>query len=136
MVVKPTLFLTLLLLSTLTIPLGLVANQTIFSSRASGSGQVVFENSYLFVSPLQAKADGTEKIRLTVFLLDSRGMGVPGETVTLKLPSEVTSPFSQPVTDDLGKAVFDLTSTRPGSYSASALNRQRELSQKARLIFY
>lgn len=133
---KPTLVLTLLLLSALTISLGLVTNPAIFSSRASGSGQVVFENSYLFVSPLQAKADGTEKVRLTVFLLDSRGMGVPGETVTLKLPSEVVSSTSQPVTDDLGKAVFDLTSTRPGSYSVSAFNRHHELSQKARLIFY
>jgi len=53
-------------------------------SRASVS-QVSFsvDNSYLFVSPLRAKANGQEKIRITVFVLNNQGLGVLGKELFL-----------------------------------------------------
>ena len=99
-------FLSLSLVATLY----LVGRTTIFQKRASSSSSYVLENSYLFASPLQAKAsdkdlpaDRREMIRLTVFLLDGRGLGVANQTITLHLPKDVTILSQQEITDNTGK---------------------------------
>lgn len=115
-----------------------VVRTTTTYQRASGSSSrsTVLENSYLFASPLQAKADGKEMIRLTVFLLDGRGLGVGNQTVALKLPNSVTITNQQEITDQSGKAVFDLSSATAQTINVTATTNNLTLPQKVRVVFY
>lgn len=133
-------FLTLSLIASLI----LVARTTIFRGRASSSNSpYVLENSYLFASPLQAKAgdkstpaDRHEQIRLTIFLLDGRGLGVANQTVSLQLPQNITITNQQEITDSTGKAVFDITSSIAQSFYITASVGGVKLPQKVRVVFY
>lgn len=130
-----TLFLVLALISALF----LIYRTTVFFGKATtvNTTPIALENSYLFASPLQAKADTQEMIRITVFLLDGRGLGVPNIPVTLQLsPSVKINNNNNSVTDDSGKAVFDLSSSTPGQYPVSAKVDNKELPQKVKLMFY
>lgn len=115
-----------------------VVRTTTTYQRAAGSssGSTVLENSYLFASPIQAKADGQEKIRLTVFLLDGRGLGVANQTVTLKLPSTVSLINQQEITDQSGKAIFDISSSVAQTINVTATTGNLTLPQKVRIVFY
>jgi len=108
-----------------------------FKSRASVS-QASFsvDNSYLFVSPLRAKANGQERIRLTVFILNNQGLGVMGKEVFLSRDSSLSINIIQGQTDNFGKAVFDVTSTKSGEYYLEVSVDGQKLPQKARLSFY
>ena len=125
-------FLLVVLLATLS----LVFKTTVFSGKATGSSSVAYGNSYLFSSPLQAKADGKELIRVTVFLLDGRGLGVANQPVELEASPRVDIGTVQAVTDDSGKAVFDLSSTAPIRSVISAANNGKVLPQTVKITFY
>ncbi len=116
----------------------LVARTTIFVKKASTGNQstVVLENSYVFTSPLQAKADGKEKMRLTIFILDGRGIGVVNQNITVKTSSKVTILEIQSTTDETGKAVFDLTSETAGQFNVSAVTPIGTVPQQVKVMFY
>lgn len=115
----------------------LVLQTTIFTKKAtSTSSTIALENSYLFVSPLQAKADGQEKMRLTIFILDGRGLGIINQSVSLSTSSKINITSIQSQTDDTGKAVFDLTSTTAGQYTVSAQVQNSTLPQQVKVVFY
>ena len=117
----------------------LVVRVTSIYNRAtttSSKNPIVLENSYLFASPLQAKADSKEQIRLTIFLLDGRGLGVANQTVTIDIPQTVSIGNSQEITDQNGKAVFDLSSPVAQTISVTAKSNGLSLPQKVRVIFY
>jgi hypothetical protein len=127
----------LLLLSLASVTV-IVVKPVIFFSKAntSNSGSSL-DNSYVFASPLLAKADGQESIRITVFLLDGRGLGIPNHPVSLKSPSNINQKFIQAISDDSGKTVFDISSTTPGKYEISALaDTVNMLPQKVSVVFY
>jgi hypothetical protein len=127
-------FLILALIATLT----LIFRITVFYGKATTVNQssVVLENSYLFASPLQAKADGQEQIRITVFLLDGRGLGVAGQPVTLQIPQTVT--INNPInyTDDTGKITFDLSTPIAAQITIQAQTNGHTLPQKVKITFY
>lgn len=135
---KKYLFIIIFLSIALAASLYLVFQTNVFVKRASNSNQsgVVLENSYLFVSPLQAKADNQEKMRLTVFILDGRGLGVANQSVTLSTSSQVSVTQVQPVTDESGKAVFDLSSNIAGQFNVSAKTQSGTLPQQVKVVFY
>jgi len=84
-------------------------------------GSLSLENSYLFASPISAYSDGETIVRITVFLLDDKGLGVSGQNVVLKIASgSLNINKIQPLTDSFGRAIFDLTSTVSGDYKVSA----------------
>lgn len=112
-----------------------VQKQTTISGKASGSGEPSLENSYLFASPLYASAGGTEKIRVTVFVLDSHGSGVGGQNVVLGQNPNLTVRSLQDTTDSYGKAVFDTSSATPGEYLLEVAVNNQSLSQKLRITF-
>jgi hypothetical protein len=116
----------------------LIYRTTVFFGKATtvNTAPIALENSYLFASPLQAKADNLEMIRVTVFLLDGRGLGVANQTVTLIVPTAVNIKDINAISDDTGKAVFDLSTSVPNQYSISAKVGSKELPQKARVRFY
>lgn len=78
------------------------------------------ENSYVFASPVSAIADGVSIIRVTVFILNNQGLGVSGQKVRLQSSGAITIRETVPVTDEFGRATFDLTSSAPGDCRISA----------------
>jgi len=108
-----------------------------FVGRASVSSQSFsVDNSYVFITPLQAKANNSEKIRLTVFVLNSQGLGVMGKNVIPGTDSNLSQEAIQAVTDSLGKAVFDISSAKTGEYYLEIKVGDTVLPQKAHLSFY
>lgn len=131
----------IILITFLIISLGfsvyLISQNIIFKGQAANTNShlPVKENSYLFASPIQAKADGQEKIRITVFLLDSNGLGVSQQPVTLQTPSTLQVESIQSITDDLGRATFNLSSSLPGKFEISASVPTLILTQKINVLF-
>lgn len=120
----------------------LVSQRTTFFGRAFGpsgepvsGGIVEVKNSYLFASPLEAKADGQEKIRATVFILDDQGLGVAGKPVFLGEDERLEVLAIQAVTDDLGRAIFDISASQPSEYLIEARVENKTLPQRVKLSF-
>jgi len=108
------------------------------SSRASfNTGTISTENSYIFASPITAKADGQESIRITIFILSQQGLGiqaVPVELTSTRQTIKIT-PIS-PTTDETGKAYFELSSTTPGPATIVATVEGQEINQKLTISFH
>jgi hypothetical protein len=113
-----------------------IRTTTTYQRAATSTTSIVLENSYLFASPLQAKADNKEKIRITVFLLDGRGLGVSSQTVSLNLPKTITIQSQQEVTDSNGKATFDISSSTAQTANITATTGSSHLPQNVKIIFY
>lgn len=120
-----------------------IANSRIsFFGRASSQsgirlgGVLSLDNSYLFASPISALADSTSVIRVTTIVLSNQGMGIANQQVSLKIaPTGVSIKSSQPATDNFGRAIFDLTSGKPGSYILSAEVSGQTLPQTVSVVF-
>jgi len=107
-----------------------------FNSRASISqASFSLENSYIFITPLQARANGQEKIRMTVFILNNQGLGVLGKKVFLPPHPALNIEAIQGLTDSYGKAYFDISSSRAGEYYLEVKVDDTALTQKAHLSF-
>lgn len=121
--------------------LGLVLAVFYINQQTKTTGQAtvtrVFspENSYLFASPLLASAGGQEKIRITVFALDSQGVGVQGEAVLVGQNKNLFIEQIQSVTDSLGKAVFDISSTEAAEYLIEVAVEGKNLPQGVSVTF-
>ncbi|PJE63554.1 hypothetical protein COU89_02710 [Candidatus Roizmanbacteria bacterium CG10_big_fil_rev_8_21_14_0_10_45_7] len=115
-----------LLLGGLLLLLSISANvRFIVGSRAtlrqgSGVAGLSQENSYLFVSPLKARADGKDRIRLSVIVLDAQGKGVSNQDVMVTTKPSIPYEGIQIKTDLYGRAVYDLYTTSVGSYEITA----------------
>lgn len=94
------------------------------------------ENSYVFVSPLRAKADAQELIRVTVFILNNQGLGVPGKPITLKDTQKLNVQTIKGNSDEYGRAVFDISSASAGEFYILVEVDNRELPKRAHLSFY
>lgn len=94
------------------------------------------DNSYLFVSPLRALANGQEKIRLTIFVLNNQGLGVLGKRASLSPTNNLSIEAVQALTDGFGKAVFDISTMKAGEYYLTVVVDGQTLPQKAHLSFY
>lgn len=94
------------------------------------------DNSYIFVTPLQSRANGQEKIRLTVFVLDDRGLGVMGRKVYIERNQALNIDEIQGLTDQYGKSYFDISSNKAGEYYLKVFVDDTELKQKVHLSFY
>lgn len=107
----------------------------IISSRASSSGNFSIENSYIFASPLVARAGSSDKIRVTVFVLNNQGMGVPNQQVSLNKSPELLIEQQNSLTDSYGRAIFDLSSTTVGEYVIGASIGSSKLNESIKIIF-
>lgn len=124
-----------ILILLLVLSLSIAKNRVSILTRAYGSGNVEIANSYIFASPIKAKAGTEERVRLTAFILDSQGKGVFGKPVIIGQSNEVKVIPIQPTTDDLGKAVFDLTSSIPGYYVIEASVDGKIIPQRVGVTF-
>jgi len=133
------LLLIILLLFSLALTVFFIRQRTTFFGRAfssvESSGDVVLENSYLFISPLSAQSGGKEKIRLTAFLLDNQGRGVANQAVFLGQNEKLEITIVQGVTDNLGRAYFDIAAFSPGDYYLEAKTNNQILPQRVKLNF-
>ena len=93
------------------------------------------DNSYIFNIPSQARANGQEKIRLTVFILNNQGLGVLGKKIFVGTDPSLNIETIQGLTDNYGKAYFDISSTKAGEYFLEIKADDTALNQKAHLIF-
>jgi len=132
------LFLTAVFLALLGISSFFWFDQVKFFIGRANISQATFsvDNSYLFVSPLRAQANNQEEIRVTVFILNNQGLGVLGRKVVLENDPALTFKSSTVLTDDLGKAIFDISATKSGEYYLQVKVDDKSLSQKAHLSFY
>ncbi len=94
------------------------------------------DNSYVFVSPLKAQANGQERIRLTVFILNNQGIGVLGKKVEVKEDPSLMVELIQNITDQFGKAIFDISSAKAGEYFLDVKADGTNLKQQAHMTFY
>ena len=129
----------LILLFSLGITIVFIRQRTSFFGRAftpsTSSGEIVLENSYLFASPLSAQADGKEKIRVTIFILDSQGKGVYGQPVFLGQDERLEMTTIQAVTDELGRAIFDVAAKMPAEYLIEAKVNNQVIPQRVKVNF-
>lgn len=131
-------FAVLLLILFLILGIYLVRTRTNVTPKAKGPsiGTIIsLENSYVFASPVRAKTGG-DLIRVTVFVLDSQGMGVFDKKVSL---GNSNGPLNvskiQELTDETGKAIFDIGSDTPGTYYLQTSVDGQTLPQKVRITF-
>jgi len=108
-----------------------------FSSRASiASSSFSVDNSYVFITPLTAGANGQEKIRLTVFVLNNQGIGVLGKKVFISPDPALSIETIQGLTDNYGKAYFNIASNKAGEYYLEVKVDDTALNQKAHLSYH
>ena len=135
---KKTLFFLLLALFVIGIgSFSWLQDSTVLINRAEATRRdFSVSNSYLFVTPLRAKANNDEKIRITVFVLNSQGLGVPGKNVKIGLDPALNIQVVQGITDDYGKAVYDVKAEKAGEYYLEVTIEGKKLPQQARLSYY
>ena len=117
----------------------LSAGRTTFFGKAVNSGVFNATNSYVFASPLTAGIGG-ENLRVTVFVLDDRGRGIAGKTVTVncKDPSSCQGVEFKPVqaqTDTLGRALYDISSSAAGKFEIQASAGGISIPQSVTVVF-
>lgn len=128
----------LLLIIVLIVSIELTSSRSSFFGRAStlsSDEEISSENSYVFASPLSAQSGNIERIRVTVFVLNSKGLGAANKKVTLVVDKGVTISEIQSNTDNFGKALFDIMAANSGDYLVEAKTGSIKLSQKVRVTF-
>lgn len=95
------------------------------------------DNSYIISVPNKAKGDGSQKIRVTVFILNGQGLGVLGKKIEITNPdaANITIDSAQPITDVLGKSYVDIASKNPSEFYLEIKVDGTILPQKAHLLF-
>lgn len=137
----------LFLIGGLAISVYLVQRQTFVKSEAytqestdqqlpGNKGSIDKQNSYIFASPLRAKAKGQEYIRVTVYVLDPTGNGVMGKRVEIKdATNNVQIKSQSSVTDANGSAYFDIYSPLMGAFALQAYVEGEALEQNVTVVF-
>lgn len=96
---------------------------------------VSISNSYVFASPVRAKTNG-DLIRVTVFLLDDQGNGIFDSKLSLRaLNGALDIKNVQSLTDETGKAVFDVASSVVGVYTLEAFTEKLVLPQRVKVTY-
>lgn len=117
----------------------LATYRTSFLGRAQSTSLPISfsrNNSYLFASPVAALADGDSIIRITVFLLDTSGLGIEGARIVLQSDKSLYIKEIQPITDSFGRAIFDVTSKTAGDYKINAQVEGVSLPQTVSISFH
>ena len=107
-----------------------------FTGRASVSqASFSIDNSYIFSTPSGARANGQEKIRLTIFILNNQGLGVMGKKIFIGTDPTLNIEAIHGLTDGYGKAYFDISASKAGEYFIEIKADDTALKTKAHLVF-
>jgi len=113
----------------------LLRSRATYLGRATTPGQLSLENSYLFASPLVAKAGGQEKITISAFVLSDQGLGIPGKQVSLYSAPQLQAVAVRGETDNRGLALFEITSMAPGQFKIWAVIPEGQIQQTVAVTF-
>lgn len=102
-------------------------------TRASRVGDVSSNMSYVIGEKLLCKADGVDKCVVDVFIADDEGLPIVGKKISLKGIDTVKA--LNDVTDKLGKASFELVSSKEGQYQVFAMVEGKTLSRSVTITF-
>jgi hypothetical protein len=95
-----------------------VPNVLVTLTKAAPASKVSISNSRIIGERILAKADGTDKNIVNVFVLDKSDKGVPGRSVVL---AGMTNIFPQTaITDKEGKTSFSMVSVEEKQFEVSA----------------
>ncbi len=92
------------------------------------------KKSLLLAFPLEVKADGQQKSKITVFVRNSKGVPLENKIVEIKTNLGTITPASA-TTDKNGKAIFEISSTTTGLANIKAVVDNIEISQKVTIKF-
>ena len=110
--------------------------QIIFKGQASPGKTYSLQNSYIFGSPLTAAANGQEKIKVSVFLLNQQGSGIENKQINLRAtPTGLDIETAQDTTDKTGQAIFYVSAKSPGRFQVSAQIDGQTLPQTVTVNF-
>lgn len=101
------------IVATYAIPMALIT-----LTKAAPSSIVSASGSYVIGSRILAKADGKDKCKVNVFLVDSTGKGVLGKAVELTGAENIVALGGQ--TDTNGMMGFEVTSAKEGQFELMA----------------
>lgn len=131
-----TIVILILLILGLILVVYLVRQKTQLPGRATAPGILSLENSYLFASPLVARAGSEEKITISAFVLSDQGLGIPGEKVVLYSAPALQASVIRDETDSRGLAVFEITSQTPSQFSLWAVvSGKGQIKQQVNVTF-
>lgn len=135
-IIASIIFISILLVS-IVLTVYFVRDRLIFSPSAKyqGDSQVSLDNSYVFASPIRAKAGG-DLVRITIFILDEGGRAVSDKEVVLgNNEGGLEIKQTQSLTDETGKAFFDVSSNIPGTYYIQSTVEGLVIPQKVKIVF-
>lgn len=104
-----------------------------YLTRASRVGSVSSNMSYVIGEKLLCKADGIDKCTVDVFIADDEGLPIMDKKISLKGIETVKA--INDVTDKLGKASFELVSSKEGQYQIFATVEGKTLSRSVTITF-
>jgi hypothetical protein len=105
----------------------------VLMTKAAPSQRVSFEKSLILGEIVLASADGIDRAKVNVFVMDATGKGIPGREVTLVgdidgLPMTAT-------TNDDGMVKFSFSSKKEGVFEVTANVEGVDLGKKMRVTF-
>ena len=111
-----------------------VVPQALVTVTESAPGVTVsLADSHVIGEKILARADGEDKCVVNVFLMDARGRAVPNKTVGLMGMSGIVAVSE--VSDNAGKASFEMSSVEEGQYRVRAEVEGVELSGGVTVTF-
>ncbi|KKP46290.1 MAG: hypothetical protein UR39_C0012G0012 [Candidatus Woesebacteria bacterium GW2011_GWA1_33_30] len=129
-------FIIFVLILILIVSLVFIKNKTsvVPEAKSPNLASISISNSYVFASPVRARASG-DLIRITVFILDNDGFGIADKTVNLIADTKINVENIQSLTDDTGKAIFDISSKNTGAFLIEAVVGNQNLPQKVKVVY-
>lgn len=86
--------------------------------KAAPASKVSLRNSYFIGEKILAKADGKDKCKVNVFVVDSEGRGIVGKSVILEGLDSISG--KPQMSGDNGEASFEMTSLKEGQFNITA----------------
>ena len=110
-----------------------IPNVLVSVSRAGVGTRVSFADSYVIGERLLARADGEDKCKVNVFLMDEQGRSVPGRRVMLAGMGGIVEP--QGMSNKNGQVVYEMVSDKEGQFGLKATVEGVEIPQTVTVTF-
>jgi len=105
----------------------------ITATKASVGVTVSLADSYVIGEKILARADGEDKCRVNVFLMDREGRAVPGKEVEMTGMEGIVT--EKAISDTNGKVSFEMSSNKEGQYDLKAMVGGAEMSRGVTVTF-
>jgi len=110
-----------------------VPNVLVTVSQAGVGSRVSFADSYVIGEKLLARADGKDKCKINVFLMDKDGRAVPGKAVMLTGMEGIVE--NNGMSDKNGKTSFEMVSKDENQFELRATVEGVEIPQSVTVTF-